>query len=83
MRSGTKAKSRPPAKAKPPRERARAYRERMKKQGMRLVQKWELDRRSPAFRAELKREARLLARPSQEEEEIMRFIESLYEDWNN
>jgi hypothetical protein len=84
MRSETKAKARAPgnAKAKSSADRVRAHRAKMKKQGMRLEQKWVADFRSPEFQTELKREARLLAQPNEEEEEIMRFIESHYEDWD-
>ncbi|HEX3937430.1 MAG TPA: antitoxin MazE family protein [Xanthobacteraceae bacterium] len=81
MRSGTKAKSRSAAQAKLPSERARAYRERMKKKGMRLVHTWVIDTRSPEFKAEARRQARLINK-SPDTEEAMQFIESHSADWD-
>jgi hypothetical protein len=60
-------------------ERVRAHRAKMKKQGMRLVQMWVPDVRSPKVRAELRRQSRNLAK-APDREEVTRFIESHYND---
>jgi hypothetical protein len=48
---------------------------------MRLIQKWVVDRQSPKFKAELRRQARNLAN-APDNEEIMRFIEFNSADWD-
>jgi hypothetical protein len=48
--------------AKSSREKVRAYRERMRKRGMKLIQIWVPDPRSPYFAAEARRQARLANR---------------------
>jgi len=75
-KSPSKSKSKPQSSA----ARVRAHRAKMKKQGMRLVQMWVPDVRSPKVRAELRRQARNIAN-APDHEEVMRFIESLYVDW--
>jgi mRNA interferase MazF len=76
-----RAKPKTASKAKSPRERARTYRERMKKKGMRLVHKWVVDRQSPKFKAELRRQAGNLADAS-DDEEVMQFIENNSVSWD-
>jgi len=48
---------------KTPRERMAARRARLRAQGLRPVQYWVPDLRDPKVRAEIRREAKLLARP--------------------
>ena len=61
------------------REKVRAHRARLRKQGLRPIQVWVPDTRSPAFKAEARRQARLVSRlPG--EEDVMAFIESV-SDW--
>ena len=60
------------------REKARTYRARKRAQGMRLMQRWIVDTRSPAFRAEARRQC-LLANQSPHAEEDQAFIESIQE----
>ena len=47
-------------------EKVRAHRERLRKQGLRPIQIWVPDVRSPEFRAEARRQSRLVARSEQE-----------------
>ncbi|GAA0705814.1 antitoxin MazE family protein [Dokdonella soli] len=69
-RSTTTAKPRkPPTMTKESR-----YREGMRRRGFRLVSMWVPDTRNPAFRAELERQAALIAR--QESAADLAFIES-------
>ena len=44
------------------REKVRAYRERLRAQGLRPIQIWVPDTRSPAFAAEAHRQSRLIAK---------------------
>ncbi|MGB9368349.1 MAG: antitoxin MazE family protein [Xanthobacteraceae bacterium] len=53
-----------------------AHRARMRAQGMRLLQIWVPDTRSPEFAREARRQSRALARSPQEKEDIA-FVESL------
>jgi hypothetical protein len=71
----------PRAKALTSSERVRLYRAKKKKAGMRLLQIWVPDTRSPKVKAELRRQARLLAK-SPDSEEALRFIESHSADWD-
>jgi hypothetical protein len=67
-------------RAKSSRERVRAYRERMRKRGMKLVQVWVPDPKSPYFFAEARRQARLIAEsPSEKDDQA--FIDSI-SDWS-
>lgn len=50
-------------KPKTPRERMAARRQRLRAQGLRPIQYWVPDLRDPKVRAEIRREAKLLARP--------------------
>lgn len=56
----TKPKSRLP---KSPRQRMAARRARLRAQGLRPVQHWVPDSRDPKVKADLRRQARLMARP--------------------
>jgi AmiR/NasT family two-component response regulator len=56
-----------------------AYRERMRAQGLRPVQIWMQDTKSPEFIAKLKREAEILAVSDPAGDEIMAEIEAGYE----
>ncbi len=49
------------SKAKPSREKVRVHRERLRAQGLRPIQIWVPDTRSPAFAAEAHRQSRLVA----------------------
>jgi Protein of unknown function (DUF3018) len=71
----------PRTKALTSSERVRLYRAKKKKAGMRLLQIWVPDTRSPKVKVELRRQARLLAK-APDHEEVMRFLESHYEDWD-
>jgi DNA-binding LacI/PurR family transcriptional regulator len=63
-------------KPKTGRERAAAYRARMQKNGMRLVQHWVADVRSPEFRARVNAQLRELADSTQEKDD-QAFVDSL------
>jgi hypothetical protein len=65
MPSPRKTQKKTTAKAKPKtaRERMQARRDRLRAQGLRPVQHWVPDLRDPKVRAEIRREAKLLARP--------------------
>jgi antidote-toxin recognition MazE-like antitoxin len=62
------------------RKKVKAYRERMRKRGMKLIQIWVPDPKSPYFLAEARRQARLIAE-SPHEKEDQAFIDSIT-DWN-
>lgn len=62
-------------------ERMRARRERLRMQGLRPVQHWVPDLRDPKVRAEIRREAKLLA-THPENAAIDDWIEAVY-DWND
>lgn len=50
-----------PKKQNPSREKVRAHRERLRAQGLRPIQIWVPDARSPSFAAEARRQSRLVA----------------------
>ena len=58
------------------RDRVRAYRERLRKQGLRPIQLWVPDTRSPDFAAEAHRQSLLAAR-SRHAEEDQAFVDSI------
>ncbi|MGH6755524.1 MAG: antitoxin MazE family protein [Bradyrhizobium sp.] len=60
------------------RENVRAYRERMRSRGMRLVQIWVPDTRSPEFAAEARRQSKLIAESPQEADD-QAFVDSVSE----
>jgi hypothetical protein len=68
------------AQRSPSRKKVKAYRERMRKRGMKLIQIWVPDPKSPYFLAEARRQARLIAE-SPHEKEDQAFIDSIT-DWN-
>lgn len=63
-------------KRKANRAKVAAYRARMRAQGLRQIQMWVPDTRSPEFAKEARRQSRAIARSPQEKED-MAFIESL------
>ena len=58
------------------RDRVRAYRDRLRKQGLRPIQLWVPDTRSPDFAAEAHRQSLLAAR-SRHAEEDQAFVDSI------
>jgi len=58
------------------RERVRSYRDRLRKQGLRPIQLWVPDTRSPDFAAEAHRQSLLVAR-SPHAEEDQDFVDSI------
>lgn len=73
------AKRSAPGKASS-RDKVRAHRARLRAQGLRPIQIWVPDVRSPAFKAEARRQSRLVAAlPG--EKDTMDFIESIT-DWS-
>lgn len=76
--SRTKASRAGTRRPKSSREKVKAYRERMRRRGMKLIQIWVPDPKSPYFFAEARRQARLLAN-SPHEKEDQAFINSISE----
>jgi len=70
-----------PSGSTPSRDKVRAHRARLREQGLRPVQVWVPDVRSPAFKAEAARQARLVALDPHEAE-TMAFIEAVT-DWGD
>jgi hypothetical protein len=62
--------------AKPSRDKVRAHRERLRTQGLRPIQIWVPDVRSPSFRAEAHRQSLLIA-GSPHEEEDQAFVDAI------
>jgi hypothetical protein len=54
---------------KPSRDKVRAHRERLRRQGLRPIQIWVPDVRSPEFQTEARRQSVLVARSSRERED--------------
>jgi antidote-toxin recognition MazE-like antitoxin len=69
------------ARPKSSREKVRAYRQRMRAKGMRLVQMWLPDNRTPEFVAEARRQS-LLASTSPYAAEDHAWVASI-SDWNS
>jgi len=61
---------------KSPREKVRAHRKRLRRQGLRPIQIWVPDVRSPAFKAEAHRQSLALARSPQEAQD-QAFIDAI------
>lgn len=59
----TPRKRKSKASPKTPRQRMAARRKRLRAQGLRPIQHWVPDLRDPKVRAEIRREAKLMARP--------------------
>ena len=66
-------------KAIPTPKRMAGYRQRMRAAGLRSVQIWVPDTRSPDFRETCRRQARVVAAYDPAGDEIMRFIGGVYE----
>jgi hypothetical protein len=62
-----------------PAERMASYRRRMRAAGLRPVQLWAPDTRSPDFAEECRRQARAVAACDPAGDELMRFVAGLYE----
>jgi hypothetical protein len=62
------------------REKVKAYRERMRRRGMKLIQIWVPDPKSPYFAAEARRQSRLIAESPYEKDD-QAFIDSVT-DWD-
>jgi hypothetical protein len=59
----------PDRRAKRTRDKVKAHRERLRRQGLRLIQIWVPDVRSPAFQAEAHHQSLAVARSAQERED--------------
>ena len=70
----------PTPKPKPSHLKVRAHRERLRAQGLRPIQIWAPDVRSPAFRAEARRQSLLVA--AGDDAQNQAFIEAVF-DWND
>ena len=66
-------------KPAPPRRRMADYRRRMRAVGLRPVQLWLPDTRAPAFIDKCRAQARAVAADDPAGDELMSFVESLYE----
>lgn len=62
-----------------PPQRMASYRQRMRAAGLRLVQIWVPDTRSPEFAKKCRQQARAVAASDPAGDEIMCFIEGVYE----
>lgn len=76
----TSSRLRKPLKANAPEKRARTARRSATNKSPTLEDLLTMDRNSPKFKAELRREARNIAK-APDHDDVMNFIESLYEDW--
>jgi len=65
-------------KSRPSRDKVRAHRERLRSQGLRPIQIWVPDLRSPAFADEARRQSLAVARSAQEKDD-QNFIDSISE----
>jgi hypothetical protein len=65
-------------RSKPTREKVKAHRDRLRRQGLRPIQLWVPDVRSRAFQAEAHRQSLAVAR-SRREQEDQNFIDSVSE----
>lgn len=72
-------KSASKSKAQSSKVRVAAHRKKLRAQGLRPVEIWVPDTSSPAFRAEMRRQLRLIAQSEQEKDD-MAFIDSLVEE---
>ncbi len=63
------------------RDKVRAHRAALRRQGLRPIQIWVPDTRSPAFKAEARRQSRLIAQAA-DAKEIMDFLERVGA-WDN
>jgi hypothetical protein len=77
-KSPPKRKPSPKPKAKSSREKVRAHRQRLRAQGLRPIQIWVPDTRSPEFAAEARRQSLAIANSPQEEED-QAFVDAISE----
>lgn len=70
-----------PTQSKPSRDKGGAHRERMRQQGLRAIQIWVPDVRSPVFREEAHRQSLAVARSRQDKKD-QDFIDAI-SDWNS
>ena len=68
-----------PARSGPSRDKVRAHRDRLRRQGLRPIQLWVPDVRSPEFAAEAHRQSLAVATSGQEEDD-QAFIDAI-SDW--
>jgi hypothetical protein len=68
-------------KSEPSRDKVRAHRKRLRQQGLRPIQIWVPDTRSPGFAKEARRQSRLVARSPQARED-QRFVDAVSDDWS-
>jgi hypothetical protein len=71
----------PPAKSKSSRDKVRAHRERLRRQGLRPVQVWLPDTRSPEFAAEAHRQSLAVAQ-SREDKADQEWVDTV-SDWDD
>ncbi|HVZ70232.1 MAG TPA: antitoxin MazE family protein [Rhizomicrobium sp.] len=69
-----------PGKPASSKDKVRAHRERMRRKGMKLIQIWVPDPKSPAFKKEARRQARLVANSPMEKED-QAFVDAI--SWLN
>lgn len=69
----------PPKRPKSPLKRMADYRQRMRAAGLRPVQIWVPDSRTPGFAKKCHRQTRAVAASDPAGDEIMRFVASVYE----
>ena len=74
------AVSKPSSSKSSSRDRVRAHRARMRAQGMRLVQMWVRDTRTPEFKAEAARQSRLVAAADAHDPEMEALLEAAWAD---
>ena len=68
------------AAVKPSRQRVRQHRSRLREQGLRPVQIWVPDTRSPVFAEEARRQSAAVARSEQAQED-QAFVEAVTAEW--
>jgi Protein of unknown function (DUF3018) len=79
-RARDKTSASTPSQVKSSRAKVKAYRERMRRRGMKLIQVWVPDPSSPHFAVEARRQSRAIAQsPSEKNDQA--FIDSIT-DWN-
>jgi len=74
-------RKKPKSRLKTNREKVAAHRAKLRAQGLRPIQIWVPDVRSPEFAAEARRQSRLLARDPRDKDD-QDFVESLI-DWDD
>ena len=61
-------------------QRAQKYREAMRAKGMRLVQKWVIDTRTPEFKAEARRQSLIIAEANRKNREELEFLDAALDE---